>query len=86
MASLGMKIIVYYKTGCPWAGEVMEFLDQHHLSFEERNISINDDFRREMEEKSGQSQSPTVDIDGKLLPDTDVETLAEFLEDRGVGV
>ena len=86
VARWGMNIIVYYKTGCPWAVEVMDFLDDHHLSFEERNISVDDEARQECIEKSGQAKSPTLDINGEILADTDVDTVAEYLESHGVNV
>ena len=79
-----MKVIVYYKTGCPWATEVMEFLDDQELPYDARDISKNEAFRREMEEKSGQSKSPTLDIDGEILADTDVDKASAYLESHGV--
>src|SRR4051812_45091093 len=69
----GMNIVVYYKTGCPWAVEVMDFLDDHHLSFEERNITVDEESRQELMDKTGQIKSPTLDIDGQILSDTDVD-------------
>ena len=68
-----MNIIVYTKTGCPWTHEVMDFLTARNLPFEERDIIKNPDYRKEVEVKSGQSKSPTLDIDGVIVPDGAVE-------------
>ncbi len=78
-----MRILVYVKTGCPWAAEVMDFLRERDIPFEVRDISTNEAFAQEVQEKSGQRKSPTLDIDGKILPDAGVEDVAEYLETVG---
>ena len=79
-----MNIIVYYKSGCPWAADVMEYLKEHNLPFEGKDISSNSDFEQEVRSKSGQSKSPTLDIDGMILPDSDVDEVAKHLSSVGV--
>ena len=78
-----MKVIIYRKSGCPWAAAVLGFLNELAIPFEVRNVSVNDAYLREVEQKSGQSKSPTLDIDGKILPDASVEHVAEHLEKLG---
>lgn len=75
-----MTVIVYTKTGCPWTAAVTAFLEANHIPFEERDILKNSAYRKEVEEKSGQSKSPTLDIDGVIVPDAGVEEVAEALE------
>lgn len=74
-----MNIIVYTKTGCPWAAAVMAFLKAKHIPFEEKDIIKNPEYRKEVEEKSGQSKSPTLDIDGVIVPDASVEQVDEAI-------
>lgn len=74
-----MPIIVYTKTGCPWAIEVLEYLKAHSIPFEERDIIKNPEYRKEVEDKSGQNKSPTLDIDGVIVPDAGVEEVAAAL-------
>jgi glutaredoxin 3 len=81
-----MKIIVYKKTGCPWAADVEDFLREKGLQFEERDMMKKSEYRDEAQQLSGQSKSPTVIIDDKVFPDTDADGLEEYLESRGVGV
>lgn len=81
-----MNIIVYRKTGCPWATAVMQFLNEHNLPFEDRDILANKEFEREVLAKSGQSKSPTLDIDGTIIPDAGVEDVARHLEKLNVKV
>lgn len=74
-----MSIIIYTKTGCPWSAQVMEYLKRNNLPFEERNMTEHPEFRKEAEEKTGQSKSPTLDIDGVMLPNVGVQEVAEAL-------
>lgn len=77
-----MNIAIYKKTGCPWAAAVAAFLKAQDIPFEERDITRNPDFKREVEEKSGQSKSPTLIIDGEVLPDASVEQVFEALQKK----
>ncbi|TSC71064.1 MAG: glutaredoxin [Parcubacteria group bacterium Gr01-1014_49] len=74
-----MTVIVYTKTGCPWTPPVTAFLKENHIPFEERDIFKNPEYRKEVEEKSGQNKSPTLDIDGVIVPDAGVEEVAAAL-------
>jgi glutaredoxin len=78
-----MKITLYRKSGCPWSAAVIGFLNELDIPFEIRNVSVNNQFAREIEEKSGQCKSPTLDIDGKILADASVEEVADHLERLG---
>ncbi len=79
-----MKIIVYSKTGCPWSKEVKDFLSTHNIQFEERDMLKNPVYKEEAIKKSNQWKSPTVDIDGHILADSDVEQVEKYL--RGMGI
>ena len=61
----------------------MGFLSEIAIPFEVRNVSANDQFAKEVEQKSGQCKSPTLDIDGKILADASVEDVAQHLESLG---
>lgn len=74
-----MNIIVYTKTGCPWAIEVTDYLKENNIPFEERDIIKNPEYKREVEEKSGQSKSPTLDIDGVIVPDAGLEDVIQAI-------
>jgi glutaredoxin len=78
------KIIVYTKTGCPWGTQVLNFLKEKGLEFEDRNMTDNDNYRLEAIEKAGQWKCPTIDIDGHMLPDSDAKQLGEYLKSIGL--
>ena len=79
-----MKIILYKKAGCPWAAAVRGFLDELGVAYEIRNMTTHPEFASEVEMKSGQCKSPTLDIDGAIVADASVEDVAEVLEKRGL--
>jgi glutaredoxin len=74
-----MSIIVYTKTGCPWAIEALAFLTKHNIPFEERDINTNPAWKEEVEKATGQNKSPTLNIDGVWVPDAGVEDIVKAL-------
>lgn len=74
-----MSIIIYTKTGCPWAIEALDFLRSHDLPFEERDILKNPLWKEEVEKATGQNKSPTLNIDGVWVCDAGVEDIAKAL-------
>lgn len=81
-----MHIILYVKTGCPWCSGVRDLLVSKHIPFEERNVTENKDFFDEMIKKSGQTLTPTLDIDGEILADSDAGQVTDFLRGKGIEI
>jgi glutaredoxin 3 len=79
-----MRITLYRKSGCPWSAAVMGFLNELNIPYEIKNVTTNPIYAREVQALSGQSKSPTLDIDGTILPDASVEDVAKVLEERGI--
>ncbi len=76
--------ILYVKTGCPWCGEVSEFLSTHGIGYREKNVSQDSAALAEMERVSGQTRAPVLDWQGKILADFGVEELRPFLQAQKV--
>jgi glutaredoxin len=74
-----MNIIVYTKTGCPWCINVISLLKEKGIEFEERNVTENEIYFTEMQAKSGQTKAPVVEIEGKILTDTDKDEVEKEL-------
>ena len=73
------KIVAYLKPTCGWSRGVRAVLRKYDLSFEDRDIANDPDQRREMIEKSGQSLSPCVEVNGRMLADVSGEEVESFL-------
>ena len=79
-----MNIIIYTKTGCPWCRDALAFLRENKITFEEREVLANPAFFDELKQKSGQSKTPTLDIDGEILADSDAAQIKEYLTKKGI--
>ncbi|MBI2645344.1 glutaredoxin family protein [Candidatus Uhrbacteria bacterium] len=79
-----MHIIIYTKSGCPWCTDALAFLQKNHIEFEEREVRANSTYFDELIQKSGQEKTPTFDIDGEILADSDVDQIKDYLLKRGV--
>ena len=79
-----MNLIVYTKSGCPWCRDVVDFLNERKVVFEEREVRGSQTFFAEMVKKSGQSKAPTLDLNGEILTDTDRGAVEIFLKKRGI--
>ena len=62
-------ITAYLKPTCGWSQGVRAILRKHGLAYEGRDIINNPSFYAEMVEKSGQSLSPCVEVNGHMLAD-----------------
>ena len=74
-----MKITAYLKPHCGWSGGVRAVFSKYELEYEDRDIINNHEVYAEMVEKSGQTLSPCVDVDGVILADISGEELENYL-------
>jgi len=79
-----MSLIIYTKTGCPWCIDALTYLKNAGIEYEEREVRSNPNFMKELEEKSGQSKAPTLDLNGEVLADTDAQAIDLFLKEKGI--
>ena len=77
-----MTPILYVKTGCPYCRAAIEDLNQRKIVYETVDVRGNDQGMKKLEEISGQTKTPTLDWDGKILADFGVEELDAFLKDK----
>jgi glutaredoxin 3 len=74
------SLIIYTKTNCFWCEEILDWLKEKGISFEERNVSNSIDLFKKMVDISGQNKAPVVIIDGSIYADTDLATIKRILE------
>ena len=79
-----MNIILYTKTGCPWCEGVLKLFEEKSVTFEEREVTGNKEYYDELVTKSGQTKTPTLDIDGFILADSDKEAVAKYMKEKGL--
>lgn len=74
-----MKIKAWLKPYCGWSNGVRAIMKKYHLQFEDIDIINVPDNYVEMVEKSGQTLSPCVEIDGVMLADISGEEVENYL-------
>jgi monothiol glutaredoxin len=77
-------ITAYLKTSCGWSQGVRSIMRKYNLAYEDRDIIINSSLRAEMIEKSGQSLSPCVVVDGHMLADVSGDEVEAYLLEAGL--
>jgi len=78
-----MNIILYTKTGCPWCKGVLDLFKEKNVQFEEREVTGNKAYWDELVAKSGQTKTPTMDLDGEITADSDREQIGAILKAKG---
>jgi monothiol glutaredoxin len=74
-----MKIKAYLKPQCGWSNGVRAIMSKYRLAYEDIDIINNRGNYVEMVEKSGQSLSPCVEVDGVMLADVSGEEVENYL-------
>jgi glutaredoxin 3 len=77
-------MVLYVKSWCPWCVEAREYLDRRGFDYEVRDVLDDPQAYARMREVSRQSLTPTLEIDGRVLPDFDTGQLEEFLATHGI--
>jgi len=75
-----MKIRLFIKPYCPWCHKATAWLDAHSVEYETLDVISDREAFAEMEEISGQTLAPVIDVDGEVLADFGPEELAKFWE------
>ena len=71
---------LYVKTWCPWCISARRYLDNGGYVFEELDVERDRSAYAEMIRLSGQSFTPTLEADGKVLADFGPDELQIFLK------
>ena len=79
-----IEITAYLKTFCGWSEGVRAIFRKYDLEFEEKDIIKNQAYRWEMEQKSGQSLSPCVVVNGTMLPDVSGEEVEAWMKEQNL--
>jgi glutaredoxin len=73
------EVVVYTTSWCGWCRKTLAFLDKQGVSYDNRDIEADDDYRDELIEKTGATTIPVVEIDGEIIRGYDPKRMAELL-------
>lgn len=75
-----MKVVVYSAPWCPWCTKVKEWLDQHKIKYEVKDVDANPEYGAELQEKTGQAGIPVTYIDDDMVLGFNVPELKKLLK------
>lgn len=61
------RVTVYVTNTCPWCTRVKTYLREHHVAYDEINVSNDEGAAKRMVQRSGQQGVPQLDIDGSFV-------------------
>jgi len=73
-------VIIYTSTGCPYCRKAKAYLRSKGVAFKEINVSQNPAALQEMIRKSGQTGTPVIDINGRIIVGFDVARIDAALK------
>ncbi|CRH93949.1 Glutathione S-transferase, N-terminal domain [Peptoniphilus asaccharolyticus DSM 20463] len=70
---------LYYKPTCPYCVKVLNYMGENNIeTIELLNVDEIDGLRAELNERGGKTQVPALDIDGKIMYESD--DIVEYLK------
>lgn len=76
---MAKNVKVYSTPTCPYCIRAKQFLKENAVSFEDIDVSRNQEAAQEMIKKSGQMGVPVIDIEGELIVGFDKEKIKKAL-------
>jgi glutaredoxin len=77
------KIRLFIKPYCGWCHEVIDWLDSRGIPYERLNVNADAASFHEMEQLSGQTLAPVIDVDGEVLADFGADELEAWWKEMG---
>lgn len=74
------KVIIYTTPVCPYCKMAKDFFAQNNISYEEKDVTKDQNALKEMIEKSGQMGVPVIDIDNQIIIGFDEEGIKNALK------
>lgn len=76
------SIRLFIKPGCPWCEEVVDWLDSHSITYTTLDVTEDEDARSEMFDLTGQTKTPSIEVDDHVLSDFGADELEAWWEKK----
>lgn len=73
------SVKIYSTPSCPYCKMAKEFLKNNNISYDEVDVSNDEEAIKEMVDKSGQMGVPVIEIDGQIIVGFDEEEIRKAL-------
>lgn len=72
--------ILYIKRGCPWCTDALDFFKQHKVQLVVKDVLADRQAYQRMQEISGQTRTPTLEVGEFVCADFDTRELQAALD------
>jgi glutaredoxin len=72
------KVRLFIKPYCGWCHEAIDWLDERGVQYEKLDVTADRAARQEMQELTGQTLAPVIEVDGEVLADFDTGQLEQW--------
>ena len=76
---MAKSVTIYSTPTCIYCKAAKEFMNSHHVSYQEFDVASDLQRRKEMIDRSGQMGVPVIDIDGQIMVGFEETALAKAL-------
>lgn len=76
---MAKKVVVYSTPTCPFCIRAKQYLKDSNVTFEDIDVSTNQEKAQEMIQRSGQMGVPVIEVNGKLIIGFDKEAIKAAL-------
>lgn len=78
-----MRARLFIKPGCPWCDDAIHWLQARGIAHETLDVTNDPAARREMQDLTGQTKAPSIDVDGHVLADFGADELEAWWKKMG---
>ncbi|MGB0419646.1 MAG: glutaredoxin family protein [Limisphaerales bacterium] len=83
MNSNRLNIRLFTKSYCGWCHEALDWLRHRGLAFEELEVLSNLAAMEELQQLTGKSMTPTIEVNGQVLADFGIDELEPWWASHG---
>lgn len=73
------KITIYTTQTCAYCKMAKAFFKENNVSYDEKDVTVDDKAREEMIQKSGSMTVPVIDVDGQIIVGFDKPALEKLI-------
>jgi glutaredoxin 3 len=79
METTKAQVTMYTTPTCVYCKAAKEFFQEHGVSYEEKNVAVDEEAREAMVHKSGQLGVPVIDVNGEIVIGFNQSKLSQLL-------
>jgi glutaredoxin 3 len=83
MSDSPLQIRLFIKSYCGWCHEAIDWLKSRQIHFEPLEVISDPCAMKELRELTGRTMTPSIEVNGEVLADFDVDELEQWWRAKG---